>query len=83
MADLCDYAKEKLRLPVRIAKLEGYRGMSDHVKGPEYATAIGLTLSDFDNPNKMPTHKQETGTGQGMVEKWTNMATDLFKKFKV
>ena len=42
-----DYAKERLRLPVRIAKPTGFSGLSDKVDGSEFSTAVGLMLHDL------------------------------------
>lgn len=42
-----DYAKEKLKLPVRIAKPSGFAGLSDKVDGSEFSTAVGLMLHDL------------------------------------
>ena len=42
-----DYAKEALRLPVRIAKPTGFSGLSDKVDSSEFSTAVGLMLHDL------------------------------------
>ncbi len=47
LAGLEEYAKESLRLPVRIAKPTGFSGLSDKVDGSEFSTAVGLMLHDM------------------------------------
>ncbi len=41
------YAKESLKLPVRIAKPTGFSGLSDKVAGSEFSTVVGLMLHDL------------------------------------
>lgn len=83
---LSEYAKEKLRLPVRLAQFGGFSGMSDKAAKPEFATALGLMLADFENPvANLQGHKQKGKTlqaGSEQVNKWFKSATDLFRKFK-
>ena len=43
---LDDFAKEKLRLPVRIGTPTGFSGVADNVSTPEFTTAVGLMLHD-------------------------------------
>lgn len=47
LTGLEEYAKESLRLPVRIAKPSGFSGLSDKVDGSEFSTAMGLMLHDL------------------------------------
>lgn len=42
-----EYAKQQLRLPVRIAKPTGFSGLSDKVDGSEFSTVVGLMLHDM------------------------------------
>ncbi len=41
------YAKDCLKLPVRIAKPTGFSGLSDKVDGSEFSTVVGLMLHDL------------------------------------
>lgn len=43
---LAEFAKEQLRLPVRIGKIRGLAGLVDTVDDPAFATATGLMLLD-------------------------------------
>jgi cell division protein FtsA len=85
---LAHYAKEKLRLPVRVAKFDGFSGMSDRIAKPEFAAALGLMMSDFE-ASPMVTKKNtprggnaKTG-GDQRFGKLFKQANDLFKRFKV
>ena len=44
---LIDFAKEELQLPVRLGKWESLPIVVDNIKGPRYATAVGLMLLDM------------------------------------
>jgi len=85
LVHLADYAKQKLRLPVRVAHVSGISGVSESVAKPEFATALGLMLTDFESQ----VHSQKTGPGSKAFEggsrmfgKLFNSAGDFFKKFK-
>ncbi len=77
---LAAYAKEKLRLPVRVAHPDGFGGMNDSIAKPEFASALGLMLSDLESA---PTHtKKHSGQSTQTFDKLFKSANDLFKKFK-
>lgn len=85
LVHLADYAKQKLRLPVRVAHISGISGVSENVAKPEFATALGLMLTDFESQIR----GQKTGAGSKAFEggsrmfgKLFNSAGDFFKKFK-
>ncbi|HET9411939.1 MAG TPA: cell division protein FtsA [Candidatus Saccharimonadales bacterium] len=86
---LAEYAKQKLRLPVRIAHLQGFNGVGDRVSGPEYATAIGLMLADVELPQSSEyspggSARLNATVAQGgqAAKKLFKSAHNLFKKFK-
>lgn len=88
LAGIVETAKERLALPVRLAKPTGFTGIADKVTGPEFATALGLMLLDLDQDGMQPgggkkllNHKavQSGGKLAGNVAK---QALSLFKKFK-
>lgn len=82
---LGEYAKEKLRLPVRIAKISGVSGVSESVAKPEFATALGLMLADFESQHqsqKMSGGSKAFENGSRMFGKLFNSAGDFFRKFK-
>lgn len=86
---LAEYAKQKLRLPVRIAQMNGFKGVSDRITQPEYAAALGLMLADLDTAtsqvqsgtNNARHHAAIETSGQA-AKKLFKSAHSLFKKFK-
>jgi len=89
LAHLAEYAKQKLRLPVRIARLDGFKGVSDRVMQPEYACALGLMMADLESSHVQQVTTQGSARLNATVEnssqaakKLFKSATDLFKKFK-
>lgn len=42
-----EYAKQAMRLPARVAKPEGFTGLTDKISDPAFATAIGLMLDNL------------------------------------
>lgn len=85
---LTHYAKEKLRLPVRVAKLDGFSGMNDRIAKPEFAAALGLMLADFEaSPMVGPKNTPRSGgkkSGESQTfGKLFKHANDLFRRFKI
>jgi len=85
LVHLADYVKAKLRLPARVAHINGISGISENVAKPEFATALGLMLADFESQQ----HSQKTSAGgkafengSRMFGKLFNSAGDFFRKFK-
>ncbi|HSE61673.1 MAG TPA: cell division protein FtsA [Candidatus Saccharimonadales bacterium] len=84
---LAEYAKHKLRLPVRVAQFSSLSGMSDRVAKPEFATAIGLMMADMSHMGEAPAGgkraKGDASTKSGQAAtKLFKSAGNLFKKFK-
>lgn len=77
---IATYAKHKLRLPVRIAKLAGFLGVSDRIAKPEFATALGLVMADLETTGYTPS--KSTTDGSQTVGKLFKHASNLLKKFK-
>lgn len=88
MQRLAEYAKQKLRLPVRIAQMNGFNGVSDRVQKPEFATALGLMIADMESANTNDTAGGSQRLGAGLdhgsqaAKKLFKSAGNLFKKFK-
>jgi len=85
---LAHYAKEKLRLPVRVAKFDGFSGMSERIAKPEFASALGLMMTDFEatpmvNRKNTPRAGGNKQSGSDRYGKLFKQATDLFKRFKI
>lgn len=89
LKNLADYTKHKLRLPVRIARMDGFNGVSDRITHPEFATALGLMMADLEAANAQtasggtaPRLGQGIDQGSKAAKKLFKSASDLFKKFK-
>ena len=85
---LTHYAKEKLRLPVRVAKLDGFSGMNDRIAKPEFAAALGLMLADFEaspmvGPKNTPRSGGKKSGDSQTFGKLFKHANDLFRRFKI
>lgn len=84
---LAHYAKEKLRLPVRVAKFDSFSGMNDRIAKPEFAAALGLMLADFDSaPANQPKNVSRTSKPAGEQQVFGKLfkhANNLFKRFKI
>jgi cell division protein FtsA len=81
-----EYAKEKLRLPVRVAQLSGFTGISDKASKPEFATALGLMLLDFEQSGEGQhgnalSHKAVESGGK-LLHNFMQRASSIVKKFK-
>jgi cell division protein FtsA len=74
------YAKHKLRLPVRAAHLAGFSGVSDRISKPEFATSLGLVMTDLETTGYMPA--KPTADGSQTMTNLFKQAGNLFKKFK-
>lgn len=88
LKNLAEYAKHKLRLPVRVARMDGFKGVSDRVANPEYAAALGLMMADLESASAQAAPGGNKHLGAGMeqsgkaAKKLFKSASDLFKKFK-
>jgi len=77
---LAEFAKEQIGLAVKIGKVQDYAGMTDDIKDPEYAAAIGLMLAMSTNPSQ-----PEGGHGKKaskVAQKAGGFLGGLFAKFK-
>ncbi len=55
-----EFAKEQLGVAARIGETTGYSGVSEEVKGPEFAAAVGLMLIDETGVSHMTQSAQKT-----------------------
>lgn len=84
---LVDYAKDKLRLPARVARFDGFSGVNDRIAKPEFAAALGLMMADFEASSTVLTKNTMRGgkkqnNGQPAIGKLFKQANDLLKRFK-
>ncbi|HEU5187171.1 MAG TPA: cell division protein FtsA [Candidatus Saccharimonadales bacterium] len=85
LAHIAELAKEKLRLPARVARISGVSGMNDKVTKPDFATALGLMLTDFETSRAHHKTTNVAGAfenGTQMFGKLFNSAGDFFKRFR-
>ena len=85
---LTHYAKDKLRLPVRVAKFDGFSGMNDRIAKPEFAAALGLMMADFEtspmvHPKNTPRGGGKQSSNSPAIGKLFKHANDLFRRFKI
>ena len=83
MRHIAEYAKNKLRLAARVGAFGGFTGMTDKIAKPEFATALGLMMTDLE-VGAAPaenTRKKNDGDGQS-IGKLFKHASGLLKKFK-
>jgi cell division protein FtsA len=87
MSGIAEFAKDALRLPARVAKFTDMSGVSDKTNSPQFATALGLMLLDFEKeqptPNSSGTSKKPGSKGGApALGNFVERANSLFKKFK-
>jgi cell division protein FtsA len=75
---IAEFAKEHLGVAAKVAEIKGFTGVVDGLEKPEYATVIGLMLTDTEGQlsSANPKQKKSLGTGSFSVGKF-------LKKFKV
>lgn len=72
---LSEFAGDILKLPVTIGKPTGFGGITDKVKGPGFAAAIGLMLEDMDQPT------DKSGGLNNSISKIMTRVKNIFKSF--
>lgn len=88
MQHIAEYVKESLRLPARVAKMTDMGGISDKINKPDFATALGLMLLDFEKEQSLPSgatpnkKKPSSGNAGKQLGTFVERANSLFKKFK-
>lgn len=86
LKNIAEYTKEALRLPARVAKFTEMSGVSDKTSKPEFATALGLMLLDFEKEHRVSGDKKPgkkpSGPSLPNVGNFVERAQSLFKKFK-
>lgn len=87
LTGIAEYAKDKLRLPVRVAKIGGFTGLGDKVAKPEFATGLGLMFLDFEQDQSGSQQsggrgKKPSGNSGQSLNNFVKRAQSVFKKFK-
>jgi len=81
---IADYTKKKLGLAARIGHPSGYGGVAENIEEPQFATVMGLMLSDVrgnDQQRDKPSKKQSGGGGA--VKSAGGLISRVIDKFKV
>ncbi|HET8883969.1 MAG TPA: hypothetical protein VFM68_00680, partial [Candidatus Saccharimonadales bacterium] len=76
------YAKEALGLAARIGKSSGYGGVAENIDQPQYATAVGLMLTDVHNDGTIQSHHAKSG-GKSAVKSASGFISKFLDRFKV
>lgn len=81
MKKMADYAKESLGLAARLGAAKGYGGVAEHLDEPQFATAVGLMLSDAQGA---PAHQGHQGAKSGMAaaKQASGLLSKLLGRFK-
>ena len=77
---LDDFAKQKLGVAARIGKASGYAGVADHIEEPQFASVIGLMLSDLQSDNN--TNHQSKSNNKKKVKAVSGFLKNFFSRFK-
>lgn len=77
---LADFAKEQIGLAVKIGMPQEYAGMTDEIKNPEYAAAIGLMLATAHSGSQ--TNDNTVKKNGNITQKAGGMLSRLLAKFK-
>ncbi len=81
---IADYAREALKLSARVGKPQHMGGMADQVNSPEFATAVGLMMSDLATESKANMSGKGRGgeKSEGMIQKLTQRLSGVFGKIR-
>jgi cell division protein FtsA len=81
---IAEYAKSALQLPARVIKLPDFGGVSESVKDPAFATALGLMLGDLEDGSYHvgPAEKSGGSNFGASLRGVTKSVSNLLKRFK-
>ena len=79
---IAQYAKEKLGLAARIGKSAGYGGVAENIDRPEFATAVGLMLTDVHGASHIAGRHEVKGGGKAALKNATGMVSKFLDRFK-
>lgn len=84
IAGIAEFAKKTLELPARISEPSDVSGLIDKVNKPEFATAVGLMLEDFqkNNNNNKKKSSQHFSAGAKNTQDLFKRISSFFTKFK-
>lgn len=79
---IAQYAKEKLGLAARVGKSSGYGGVAENIDQPQFATAVGLMLTDVHGGGYSSTHTQAQGSGKAAMKSASGFVSKFLDRFK-
>ena len=84
LTKIADYAKEKFSLATKLGKPSGFSGVAEQIEAPEFATAVGLMLTDIEVgvSGRRSGVRNVRHQASGMIEKGSGLIKSLFSKFK-
>jgi cell division protein FtsA len=81
---IAQYAKEKLGLAARIGKSSGYGGVAENIDQPQFATAVGLMLTDVHGAGHAGQQQQHTKkSSKAALKSATGIVSKFLDRFKV
>jgi cell division protein FtsA len=79
---IAQYAKEKLGLAARVGKSAGYGGVAENIDQPEFATAVGLMLTDVHGASHIASRHEVKGGSKAAIKSATGMVSRFLDRFK-
>jgi cell division protein FtsA len=82
LKSIAQYAKEKLGLAARIGKSAGYGGVAEDIDQPQFATAVGLMLTDVHGASHIAGRHEVKGGGKAAIKNASGMVSKFLDRFK-
>jgi cell division protein FtsA len=79
---IAQYAKERLGLAARIGKSAGYGGVAEDIDQPQYATAVGLMLTDVHGASHIAGQHEVKGGGKAAIKNASGIVSKFLDRFK-
>lgn len=80
---IADFAKEKLGLAARVGKSAGYGGVAENIEEPQFATAVGLMLTDAQGGGGNSHGSAQQGSSKAAVKSASGAVSRFLGKFKL
>jgi cell division protein FtsA len=79
---IAQYAKDKLGLAARIGKSSGYGGVVEDIDQPQFATAVGLMLTDVHGAHSAHHQSSSKGNSKAAIKNVGGMVSKFLDRFK-
>ncbi|MGB4767882.1 MAG: cell division protein FtsA [Candidatus Saccharimonas sp.] len=77
---IAEFAKQHLGVAARVGKPSGFGGVADGIDAPQFATAVGLMLSDVESvPSESQSHSK---TAKASLSQARSIVGNIFSRFK-